>query len=208
MMIIIFRDTIPAMDASPGKKQLTHERIVDAAARALRRDGFAGVGVAEVMKEAGLTHGGFYAHFSSRDALLREAFERAGRDSAARMAAALAARPPRGASAFRVFVEQYLSSDHAAMQCDGCPVAALAADIPRQSEAVCEAGAERIRALVVAVRGVLPPNSERGAAQVVAAQMVGAMQLARALGDGPEGKAMLAAARRHLLAAFDRPAAA
>ena len=63
------------------RKEETHERIVDVAARAIRRHGYAGVGVAEVMKEAGLTHGGFYAHFESRDALLVEAIERAGRQS-------------------------------------------------------------------------------------------------------------------------------
>ncbi len=63
------------------RKHETHERIVDVAARAIRRHGYAGVGVADVMKEAGLTHGGFYAHFDSRDALIVEALERAGRDS-------------------------------------------------------------------------------------------------------------------------------
>jgi AcrR family transcriptional regulator len=194
------------MDTPIGKKQLTHDRIVAAAAQALRRDGFAGVGVAEVMKEAGLTHGGFYAHFGSRDALLREALVRAGRDSAGRMTAALAARPARGTSAFKAFVEEYLSEEHAATPADGCPVAALAADMPRQSDAVRETGAERIRALVFAVRGVLPAGSERGAAQVVAAQLVGAVQLARALGDDAEGRAVLTAARRHLLQRFDRSA--
>jgi TetR/AcrR family transcriptional repressor of nem operon len=63
------------------RHQQSHERILDAAARAVRRNGVAGVGVAEVMKEAGLTHGGFYAHFASRDALLAEALEHAGSQS-------------------------------------------------------------------------------------------------------------------------------
>ena len=56
----------------PGRKELSHQRIVDAAARAIRREGFAGVGVADIMKEAGLTHGGFYAHFASKDELVAE----------------------------------------------------------------------------------------------------------------------------------------
>ena len=68
------------MPRPSSRKALSHERIVDAAARAIRREGYAGVGVADVMKEAGLTHGGFYAHFPSRDALLAAAMERAGRD--------------------------------------------------------------------------------------------------------------------------------
>ena len=82
MMIIIF--TVAAMSRSTPRKEQTHERIVEAA-RAVRREGYAGVGVADIMKEAGLTHGGFYAHFPSRDAMLVEAVERAGQDGAARL---------------------------------------------------------------------------------------------------------------------------
>ncbi|WZB71040.1 TetR/AcrR family transcriptional regulator [Achromobacter xylosoxidans] len=73
------------MSRSTPRKEQTHERIVEVAARAVRREGYAGVGVADIMKEAGLTHGGFYAHFPSRDAMLVEAVERAGQDGAARL---------------------------------------------------------------------------------------------------------------------------
>src|SRR5215468_3108234 len=89
-------------------KEATHERIVDVAARAIRRNGYAGVGVADVMKEAGLTHGGFYAHFDSRDALLVEALERAGREVNESVAQFLEKRTGEGVSAFRAFVELYL----------------------------------------------------------------------------------------------------
>jgi AcrR family transcriptional regulator len=81
------------------RKEETHERIVDAAGRAIRRQGYAGVAVADVMKDAGLTHGGFYAHFDSRDALLVEALERAGRQSLA-VARAAELRAGKGVSAF------------------------------------------------------------------------------------------------------------
>src|SRR3954452_16473621 len=91
------------------RKQETHERIVDVAARAIRRNGYAGVGVADVMKEAGLTHGGFYAHFDSRDALLVEALERAGRESAEAVKRAVDRRAARGVSGFRALVDAYLS---------------------------------------------------------------------------------------------------
>src|SRR5947208_1888004 len=75
-----------AMDtATPGRKQQTHDRILDTAARVLRDTGFYGVGVADIMKKAALTHGGFYAHFPSREALLVEALERAGADSRLRL---------------------------------------------------------------------------------------------------------------------------
>jgi len=92
------------------RKEETHERIVAVAARAIRERGYAGVGVADVMKEAGLTHGGFYAHFDSRDALLVEALERAGRDSAEAVALAAERRARRGVSAFRSLVETYLAA--------------------------------------------------------------------------------------------------
>src|SRR5690349_8558801 len=123
------------------RKEDTHERIVEAAARALRRNGYAGVGVADVMKEAGLTHGGFYAHFPSRDALLVEALERAGKHSFESVTRAAEQRAAKGVSAFRALVESYLSDGHLGSMESGCPVAALGSDMPRQSEAVREASA-------------------------------------------------------------------
>ena len=188
---------------TPGKKQITHERIVDTAARAIRRGGFNGVGVADIMKEAGLTHGGFYAHFESRDALVCEALDRAGRDSAQRLAKSALLRRARGGSAFQAFVERYLSDAHLSALESGCPVAALASEMPRQSPEVSAAAAQRVRSLVAAVRDVLPTGSPPEAAGAVAAQLVGALQLARALGDNAEGKALLAATRHALIAQFE-----
>ena len=146
MTIIILSATVQSWTARPAAKQITHERIVATAARAIRRGGFHGVGVADIMKEAGLTHGGFYAHFSSRDALLAEALERAGQDSAARVAQRTAARQARGASALRALVEGYLSDRHLGDIEAGCPVAALASEMPRQSPEVrAGVGAARAR---------------------------------------------------------------
>ena len=193
------------MTSAPSKKQLTHERIVQAAAQAIRRGGFSGLGVADVMKQAGLTHGGFYAHFASREALICEALEQAGRDSAERIARHAEARVAKGVSPFRAFVENYVSDAHCAALEAGCPVAALAADMPRQSADVSRAGAERVRSLIAAVQRRLPAKAERDAAPVIAAQLVGALQLARALGDGADAKALLAATRRQVLATYDQP---
>src|SRR6266568_2626624 len=78
-------------------KEATHERIVKAAARAIRRSGYNGMGVADIMKDAGLTHGGFYAHFSSREAMLAEAADRAGSESVAMMERIAATTPPQRA---------------------------------------------------------------------------------------------------------------
>jgi TetR/AcrR family transcriptional repressor of nem operon len=191
------------MDSTPSRKEITHERIVATAARAIRRGGFHGVGVADIMKEAGLTHGGFYAHFASRDALLAEALERAGQDAATSVTRGAAARQMRGASAFRAVVEGYLSERHLGNAESGCPVAALASEMPRQSPEVREASAQRVRGLVATVRRALPPAEPDDSAAVIASQLVGALQLARALGDNTEGRALLKASRRALLAQYD-----
>jgi TetR/AcrR family transcriptional repressor of nem operon len=194
------------MHTSPNRKQATHERIVAAAARAIRRAGFQGVGVADIMKDAGLTHGGFYAHFASRNALLAEALAQAGEDSAASLATSLALRQARGASPLRAVVDAYLSDRHLAATDSGCPVAALVSDMPRQAPEVREAAAQRVRGLVAMVARALPAGAAADSAAVIAGQLVGALQLARALGDNAEGRALLAATRRAVLAQHDNPA--
>lgn len=195
------------MDTTPAsRKQLTHDRILDTAARVLRESGFQGVGVADIMKRAGLTHGGFYAHFASREALLAEALERAGQDSQERLRRALDAGAGEG-SPFRSLVENYLSERHLKAADRGCPVAALLSDVPRQSEAVRAAAGERIRALVGTVAAALGAAASPEDAGVAASQMVGALQIARALGDNVRGRRHLAASRAFLLEQFEpRPA--
>jgi AcrR family transcriptional regulator len=186
------------------RKEETHERIVAVAARALRRNGYAGVGVADVMKEAGLTHGGFYAHFDSREALLVEALERASRDTAETVKHAIERRNVKSASPFRTMVETYLADGQLTTLENGCPVAALGCEIPRQSEAVRNASAARVQRLIATVRAVLPKGS-RAAASVVVGTLVGTLQLARALGDNPDGRSLLAAARKSLIQQYDNP---
>lgn len=155
------------------------------------------------MKEAGLTHGGFYAHFASRDALLAEALDRAGRDSAAHAEKAAASRPTRGASSFRALVENYLSDRHLASTENGCPVAGLVSEMPRQAPEVRAVAAQSVRRLFATVQHALA-EAQPDSCAVIAAHLVGALQLARALGDNAEGKALLAAARRHLLSQYDK----
>ena len=187
----------------PGRKELSHERIVETAARAIRRAGFAGVGVADIMKEAGLTHGGFYAHFPSRDALLVEAIERAGLDSATNALSSAQDARLQGISAFHKLVTGYLSEGHLKGTETGCAVAALASEMPRQSTEVRKAAAQSVRRMLDAVQQALPPGVEPEVASAIACQMVGALQMARALGANAEGKPLLAAVRRQLLAQYD-----
>src|SRR5215207_9268938 len=95
---------------SPSRKEASHERIVDAASRAIRRSGYGGTAVADIMKDAGLTHGGFYAHFASREAMLAEAADRAGAEAVAALARIAAAAPPR--EALQALLREYLSKEH------------------------------------------------------------------------------------------------
>ena len=189
------------------RKEETHERIVGAAARAIRKQGYAGVGVADVMKEAGLTHGGFYAHFDSRDALLVEALERAGRESFEAVTRATQHNASKGLSAFASLVQTYLADRHLASLETGCPVAALGCDMPRHSPTVREASALRVQRLIAAVRATLP-DAPATTASVVASTLVGSLQLARALGNNAEGRKLLTAARKTLIQQYDSPAAA
>ena len=187
---------------SPGRKEVSHRRIVETAARAIRRAGFSGVGVADIMKEAGLTHGGFYAHFASRDALLTEALSHAAADSRARLKQRAAAKREqvRGGSAYRALVEAYLSESHLSAPEGGCPVAALLSEIPRQAQEVRAAAASCVSGLFSLVKDSLPNGISKDEVAVVTSQLVGALQLARALGDNARGKSVLAASRRALLA--------
>jgi TetR/AcrR family transcriptional repressor of nem operon len=191
------------MTSKPTRHETTHERILDVAARSLRRNGYSGVGVADVMKQAGLTHGGFYAHFESRDALLAEAIERAGRDSAEAMKRRIEASQAKGHSAFRALVDGYLSEAHLRGVESGCVVAALGSEIHRQPPSLLAPSNDRVRGLIGMVQHALPEDAAREQAMVIAATMVGSLQLARALGPNAQGKAMLVAARNALLAQYD-----
>ena len=115
-------------------KEASHERIVGAAARAIRRSGYDGTGVADIMKEAGLTHGAFYAHFASREAMLAEAADRAGAESNAAAASLVAAVPSE--KSLETLIRAYLSKAHLEGIETGCPTSALASEMPRQSPEV------------------------------------------------------------------------
>ena len=192
------------MPISADRKTQTHDRIVEVAARAIRRGGYEGIGVADIMKEAGLTHGGFYAHFASRDAMLVEALQRAGRDSDQLFAERTAQRRA-GESAFAAVVNNYLQESHLAGVERGCVVAALSSEMSRQKDAVLDASRSRMQALIELVRRALPEGVAPEQAQVITATMVGALQLARTLG-GKAGKALLASTRQTLITQYERHA--
>jgi len=204
MMIIICQPGLVSVSELAGRKAISHERIVQAAARDLRRAGFKGVNVVDVMKTAGLTHGGFYAHFDSRDALLSEAIERASENAVNAIKTEVKGLHDAGLSPFRAFVETYLSAAHVGDRESGCPVAALCGDMPLQAAEVVDTSRRVIANLRRLVLQFFPQDLPRDTAWSVASMLIGAVQLARALGDSPQSRAVIAAAKRELLERYDR----
>jgi AcrR family transcriptional regulator len=189
------------------RKELSRDRILDVASRAVRRKGFHGIGIADVMKEAGLTHGGFYAHFDSRDDLLQAALARANVESAAFLENQIGRLTQAGVAPFRAWVETYLHEDGLNNRETGCPVAALSSEMPEQCDVVRDASQHLVRNLQRGVQRALAGSPHADAAWSVTSALVGALQMARTLGDNDEGRAVLAATRRELLARYGGPAA-
>lgn len=190
--------------ATKSRKEATHERIVEVAARAIRRSGYDGTGVADIMKEAGLTHGGFYAHFASRDALLAEAGDRAGAESVA-LAARVAATAPPG-QALQRMMQAYLSDEHMAGIETGCPVSALGSEMPRQAPEVRRAATVHIKEMIDLFARQMPGWGQRETheqAMMLVCGLVGTAVVARAVDDPKLSEALRAASLKYLLPARD-----
>lgn len=157
-----------------GKKEETHARIVENAARMLRKDGYEGVSVADIMREAGLTHGGFYAHFDSRDALVVEAMEEATRQSAKTL---------EGVNDLETLVTRYLAEGQVKKPEQGCALAALGTETRRQGPAVKAIATRQVEGLLRLMKKVAPKTGDEEA-RVLLCAMVGAMVLSRAV-DSP-----------------------
>lgn len=181
------------MKVSREQVRQNRQRILEAAARLFRERGFDGVSVADVMKAAGLTHGGFYGHFESKDALIKES-----------MAQPISATQPRRSGAAQsaaAFADGYLSARHRDNRADGCPVAGLGSEAARASPAVraslTKSIEEQIDRFSVASPGATAA-ARRRAAIVAYAAMVGAITLARVVDDEALSEEILAATRRSL----------
>jgi TetR/AcrR family transcriptional repressor of nem operon len=159
------------------------ERIVETAARLFREKGFGGIGVADLMKAAGLTHGGFYGHFDSKEALLGEAVGRALDGAGDGWQALMAAHAD---DALGAVARSYLSPAHRDNPGPGCAIAALGADIFRAGPAVRAVVDERTRAQLDVLAGVAPGATDvekRRQAIGTYAAMIGGLVLARAVSD-------------------------
>lgn len=183
------------------KKEMTHQRILQTAAKIIRRDGFDALAVADVMKQAGLTHGGFYAHFANRDALLAEALSYAGAESATLLEQSLTERIGEGVQPLIAFIEIYLSEQHLTNCTEGagCPVAALGSDFFRLDQDTKAVAAKTIEAYVDKVQWLSHQNLSRESAFLLISSLVGAIQLARGLKDTAQAMQYLTACREDLV---------
>lgn len=185
--------------ARSAAKEAAHERIVSVAARAIRRSGYDGTGVADIMKEAGLTHGAFYAHFDSREAMLAEAAQQASAESAS-LAARLVAHAPPGA-ALSAMLAGYLSREHVQAAEKGCPLVALGSETPRQAPEVRRVATRHIKEVVDLIARQSPDWGQPAAherALATMATMVGAVLLARAVDEPALADGLREAALKHL----------
>ena len=180
------------MGHSQQDKEKNHAAIVEIAAQKMRESGTEGPGVAEIMQAAGLTHGGFYKHFDSRDDLVAEAVEAAVAQSREGFGKVVdGADDPLAA-----FVDWYLSPAHRDEPGTGCAVVALGADAARADERVQATYRGQVERYIAQMEGLLGAGEDaRRRAIAAVAEMVGAVLIARAVGDEDLSEEILAAAR-------------
>ena len=174
----------------------THTRIVKKASVRLREKGAHGIGVADLMKEAGLTHGGFYAHFDSREALVIEAFAYAMDRSTERWRKLAEVTPPEKRMA--TIVENYLTPLHRDDPGHGCAVTALGAEIARESPKTRKAFAAKLEQMIEMLAEQMsdvPRKAARKQALATLSTMVGTLVLARIAGSGELSDEILGAGR-------------
>lgn len=189
------------MRYSPEHKAETHARIVRKASVRLREKGAHGIGVADLMKEAGLTHGGFYAHFSSRDALVVEAFGYAMDRSVENWRKRLAEMAPE--KRLPAIVDFYLSAQHRDDPGHGCSVPALGAEIARESPKTRKAFAVKLEDMVDMFAEQIidaPRKVARKRAAAMLATMMGTVVMARIAGNSEFSDDILSGGRAAALA--------
>ncbi|MBC8069483.1 MAG: TetR/AcrR family transcriptional regulator [Deltaproteobacteria bacterium] len=182
------------MRVSETEKNVSRERILESAARLLRARGVAGASVGDVMREAGMTHGGFYRHFASKDDLLVAALAAAFDQFCAPLRGRIEAGD--GVASVRTFRDRYLSAFHVAHPDLGCPVAATGSEMARAPEVARAAFgrgvARMVELLAAGLRGVAATRRQRAMRDF--AMMVGAVVIARA-SDDAMAREVLAACR-------------
>jgi TetR/AcrR family transcriptional regulator, transcriptional repressor for nem operon len=187
-----------SMGHSQSEKKSNHERIVRAAAKRLREKGLEAVAIADIMKEVGLTVGGFYKHFESRDDLVIEALRAATGPWARPVEAVTSDGPP---LSFAGLIDDYLSEKHRDRPGSGCLIGALVGDVGRSNKRIRGLATEQIRSALELITGLLPDTNQESArkkAALTLSALVGALALSRAVSDESLSKEILESARELL----------
>jgi TetR/AcrR family transcriptional repressor of nem operon len=184
----------------PEHKAEVHQKIVKDASRRVRAEGLSGAAVAEVMRDTGLTHGGFYKHFESKDELVMESLREAFRDIGDKLVRA--AEQSRSEAAWKAIVKSYLSLEYCDHAERGCPLPALAPELARvdetmRSQVLAELVNYRDRMLPF-MPGRRTADKER-AFFVIFSMMIGAVEIARMMPDRLAQEKVLASTREFLL---------
>jgi TetR/AcrR family transcriptional repressor of nem operon len=191
------------MRYGPEHKTGIHRKILKDASRRIRAGGLTGVAVAAVMQDAGLTHGGFYKHFGSKDELLLESLDEAFRDVAESLTRAAEASRP--GTAWKTVVNAYLSTEHCDHPECGCPLAALASELARTSGPVKAGIVGKVTAYKERLLPFMPgrriADKERNFVRIFCT-MIGALSIARLLPDPGARTVVLDNARSFLLRSF------
>jgi TetR/AcrR family transcriptional repressor of nem operon len=184
-------------------KQKTRERVLQEAAKAIRAEGPHQIAVAGVMARAGLTHGGFYAHFASKDELVVAAIGQMFDEGADRVARETTGRTP--AAGLAAYIDFYLSTEHRDARTTGCPMPFMAADLPRLSQparARFAQGVAGLRGKLGALLEQLGHADAKTEASSMLAELVGALSLARAEPDRERSDTILARSKASLKQRF------
>ncbi len=185
------------MNARAEQKERTHESILGSAARLLRAKGISGASVSDVMQGAGLTVGGFYAHFASKEALIEEALRRTSAELRKNLFQGLEAKPP--ADRGEVILKRYLSAAHRDLSTSGCPLPAVVGEVGTTAPEYAPVLAAQAEEIVSGLETHLPTPSDslsrRHVALAALALMFGGLSLARALRGTPLSDEMIKACR-------------
>jgi TetR/AcrR family transcriptional repressor of nem operon len=189
------------MGSSQKEKAVSHERIVAIAAARIRQHGIDGISVADIMREAGLTHGGFYRHFSSRDELVKEALALALQEGSVQYG-----MDPEsfGSRALPSIIKAYLSRGHRDSPATGCAISALAEDMSRANEANRALYAAQVEEDIELLARLEPISDDPDAhlATLTLSALVGALSIARAVGDPVLSRRVLKETADALMAAI------
>lgn len=174
-------------------KQETHKKVVEAAARRFRKDGIGSTGVVDLMADVGLTHGGFYAHFSSKETLVKEALATASMKSRAHLQRQIDTARAEGRDPLEAIVRTYLTTLHRDRPDRGCSVAALGSEIARHPRKTREAFTEGLSQTLQIIASALPESiaDRQTRAYAVFSTMIGALQLSRAISDSAMSQSVI-----------------